>query len=195
MADFALGPADQFERAAGGVATDVDQLLVRHQVAAEAVLGERIGHFRADHARLFSLGPTGGNLLRCLLAFLLAAEAGVNLVPVLAGRVAGLAGNAGDHVRLRIDRLGGEMTVQAKAFRLQPLHAHLFRDFLRFLALGQAAVGGEVVGFLPDRRFRLVTLGAFVRADDEIGIDRHGRRRECGEDHRDGYYSEPPPTC
>src|SRR5262245_17709174 len=96
------------------MATDIDQFLIRYHVAAETIVGQRIGHFWANHAGCFRFLPTGSDFRAAFLAFLLAAELGMDLGPILASSMTGLTRNASDYI---VWRLNGEMTVQTRTIR------------------------------------------------------------------------------
>src|SRR5690606_892987 len=112
---LALRPGHHLEGAAGRMAALVDEVLLRHDMAAVTVLCQLIESGWPDHA--LGIRELPARLLLSLgLGFLgLAAETAMDLDPVLAGAVPGLAGYARNRLLFLLLLLHGVMAVQAQA--------------------------------------------------------------------------------
>src|SRR5262245_64205565 len=115
------------------MAAFIHQVLLRHDMAAIAVLRQLIERRRPDHP--LGIGELPARVLLGLALGLLglAAESAVDLDPVLTGAMAGLAGDAGNRLLLLIFLLHCIVAAQAQSLRSDALNAHLFRDFVPFL--------------------------------------------------------------
>ena len=158
------------------MAAFVHEILLRHDMAAIAVLRQLVDRARPDHP--LGIGELPARLLLGLglgLLFL-AAEPAVDLDPILPGAVAGFAGDAGDRLLLVVLLLHREMAIQAQALRLDAPHAHFFRDFVRLGVARHFTEGLEMMRALPGLGLLLVTFGTGIRTDDLGRIGRNCRR-------------------
>src|SRR5262245_9983954 len=166
------------------MATFVHEVLLRHDMAAVAILRQLVDRARPDHplgvgelpARLF-LGLGLGLLF-------LAAEPAVDLDPILPRAVAGFAGDARDWLLLVVLLLHREMAIQAQALRLDAPHPHFFSDFFRFWVARHFTEGPEMMRALPGLNLLLVTFSTSIRTDDLGRIGRNSALRGKAEDHQ-----------
>src|SRR5262249_42772206 len=181
---LALRPGHQLEDAAGRMTAFIHEILLRHDMAAIAVLRQLIERGRPDHP--LGIGELPARLLLGLgLGLLgLAAEPAVDLDPVLAGAVARLAGDAGNRLLFVFFLLHCVMAVQAQTLRSDALNAHSFRDFVRFLPARHLAKGLVMMRALPGLALLLVTFGTGVWTDDLGRLGRNCAARGKAEDHQ-----------
>src|SRR5262249_35545073 len=162
------------EGAAGRMAALIDEIFLRHDMAAIAVLRQPIERGWPDHS--LAVGELQARLRLGLgLGLLsLAAELTVDLDPILCGAVARLTRDPGNGLLFVFFLLHCVMAGETQTLRSDALHAHLFRDFVGFLPAWHLAEGLEVMRALPGLGFLLVTFGTGIGTHD---LGRIGRSR------------------
>src|SRR6476620_10748744 len=111
------------------MAAYVHEVLLRHDMAAIAILRQLVERAGPDHPFRIGELPTRLLLGLSLGLLFLAAEPTVDLDSVLPSAVAGFAGDARDWLLLVVHLLHREMAIQAQTLRLDAPHPRFFRDF------------------------------------------------------------------